>query len=393
MKTKLFLISLLVLIGLSTSAQWQNTNGPYSGGIVQTLCSNGSNIFCGTVTGGAFINNGSSWSAINNGFAGTSPPVTCITNNGTNLYSTSGDYVSQKVYLSTNNGSNWDSINTGLNNEAQTIVVNGTNLYAGTWGGATGGVFESTNNGANWTALVTGYGFGSNGVHGLDINGNNIIACVFEGAQVSTDNGVTWTWNTFLSGYASLCIARSGSNVFVGTEEGVYLTTDNGVTFNPVNSSMPGKNYVYALAVDGSNIFAGSDSGVYVTSNNGLLWTAVNTGLTDKSIHSLAIYGTDLYAGTATQGVWKRALSQMVSGINEISDKDKMNVYPNPFTDKFSVEDTKAGQLFTLYDITGREIGQYSAKGNVLSINGEGLQRGIYILKDDNGQAAKIVKE
>jgi hypothetical protein len=46
-----------------------------------------------------------------------------------------------------------------------------------------------------------------------------------------------------------------------------------------------------------------------------------------------------------------------------------------------------------LFDLTGREIGDYKAYGNELTINGEDLQSGIYILKNENGQAVKLVKE
>jgi len=380
MKTKLLFIGLLALIGLSVNAQWQTTNGPFSGGIVKTLNAKGSNIFCGTETGGAFIYSGSSWAGVDAGLSGTSPDVPCITSNGTNLYCISNS----KAYISTNNASNWDSINTGLNNQAQTIVLSATNLYAGTWGGATGGVFESTNNGANWTALVTGWGNG--GVNGLDISGTNIIACVYDGAEVSTDNGNTWNAVNFLGGYTSKCIARSGSNVFVGTELGVYLTQDNGVTFSAVNSSMPGNNVVYSLVVDGSNIFAGSDSGVYVTSNNGLLWTAVNTGLTDRAVHSLATDGTNLYAGTATQGVWKRALAEMVSGINEISNKNETTIYPNPSDGIYTVQSEAEISRIEIMNVLGEKIYSSNANSKKAMIDLSGEPKGIYIYKITAGE-------
>ena len=396
MKTKLFFIGMLALIGLRTNAQWVTTNGPLSGGIINTLYANSSNIFCGTQFEGTFIYNGTSWSTANIGLMGSSP-TTCITGKGTDLYCINGGIGSEDVYLSTNNGSNWNNANTGLNNEAQTILAYGPYLFTGTDAGGIDAIFLSYNNGNNWSPLLSGSGFVTNGVSAMmidtTIDSGLVVACVYGGVQITTDRGRIWKYNTFLGGNTANCIARSGSNIFIGTNNGVYLTTDYGNTWTAVNSSMPGNDVVYSLAVDGSNIFAGSDSGVYVTSNNGLLWTAVNTGLTDKGVHSLAIYGTDLYAGTRTQGVWKRSLSQMVSGINEISGKNKINVYPNPFVNSFSIENTKAGSLYSLFDLTGREIGEYKATGNTLNINGDGLQQGIYILKSNDGQAVKLIKE
>ena len=384
------------MIGLSANAQWQTTNGPFSGGIINTLYANSSNIFCGTQSGGTYIYSGSSWSTINIGLMGSST-TTWITGKGTDLYCINGGIGSEDVYLSTNNGSNWNSINSGLNNGAQTMLAYGPYLFTGTNAGGMDAIYLSYNNGGNWYPFLSGSGFVTNGVNAMiidsTIDSTLIIACVYGGVQATTDGGNIWKYNNFLGGNTANCIARSGANIFIGTNNGVYLTNDYGSTWAAVNSSMPGSNVVYALAVDGSNIFAGSDSGVFVTSNNGLLWTSVNTGLTDKSIHSLAIYGTDLYAGTRTQGVWKRAISQMVSGINEVTNRNEIIVYPNPFTDKLKVENVNKGALYTLFDLTGRQIKTYSSSGNTLAINCEGLKSGIYILKDNNGQAVKLIKE
>ncbi len=396
MKTKLFFIGLLALIGLSANAQWQTTNGPFSGGIVQTICSNGTNIFCGTQNGGAFIDNGTSWSTVNTGLVGLD--VSCITNKGAVLYCTGGNGIN-KVYTSTNNGSNWDSINTWLNNAAQNLFVYGRFLFAGTWGGSTGGIFLSADNVPDWYPVVTGWGNG--GVFGMvadsTVDSFNIIACVYGGVEVTNDFGTIWTSQNFLGGYTSKCIVKSGSNVFVGTELGVFLTTDNGATFSAVNSSMPGNNVVYALAVDGSNIFAGSDSGVYVTSNNGLLWTAVNTGLTDRAVHSLATDGTNLYAGTATQGVWKRALSQMVSGINEISSKDEINVYPNPSNGIFTIESRAEISSIEITNILGEKISTCSLNSKKTEIDLSNQPKGIYFYKiitgEENITTGKLIVE
>src|SRR5437660_9583375 len=54
-----------------------------------------------------------------------------------------------------------------------------------------------------------------------------------------------------------------------------------------------------SLAVSGTNLFAGTYyGGVFRTTDNGTNWTAVNTGLPDPEIFSLATSGTNLFAGT-----------------------------------------------------------------------------------------------
>ncbi|MBW8052088.1 MAG: hypothetical protein FVQ77_17440, partial [Cytophagales bacterium] len=82
-----------------------------------------------------------------------------------------------------------------------------------------------------------------------------------------------------------------------------------------VNTGLTSTN-VYSLAISGTNIFAGTGGGVFLSTNNGSSWTAVNTGLTDLNVRSLAISGTNIFAGTWRGGVWKRPLSEMCIGVS-----------------------------------------------------------------------------
>ncbi len=143
---KLLLILLLSHGGLhSARAQWVQTNGPY-GGIVNCLAVSGTNLFAGTGRGGVFLstNNGTSWTAVNNGLTNTNVYALAVSpasggTGGTNLFAgTWGD----GVFLSTNNGISWTAVNTGLTNtRVWSLAVSpasgrtgGTNLFAGTDG-------------------------------------------------------------------------------------------------------------------------------------------------------------------------------------------------------------------------------------------------------------------
>jgi len=69
-----------------------------------------------------------------------------------------------------------------------------------------------------------------------------------------------------------------------------------------VQTGLEGKG-IYSLAVSGSNIFAGSDSGiVYLSTNNGTNWTSVNNGLPNSAIYSLLTNGNNIFAGTKSSG-------------------------------------------------------------------------------------------
>ena len=55
---------------------------------------------------------------------------------------------------------------------------------------------------------------------------------------------------------------------------------------------------IYALAAMNSNLFAATEGGVYLSNNNGTSWSAVNTGLGNAHVQSLAVSGSNLFAGT-----------------------------------------------------------------------------------------------
>jgi len=94
------------------------------------------------------------------------------------------------------------------------------------------------------------------------------------------------------------CFAVNDSNLFAGTGGGgVFLSTNNGASWTAVNTGLT-NTAVFSLAVNGSNLFAGTDGGVFLSTNNGTSWTAINTGLTNTRVRSLAVNGSNLFAGT-----------------------------------------------------------------------------------------------
>ena len=95
-----------------------------------------------------------------------------------------------------------------------------------------------------------------------------------------------------------------GNNIFAASSyEGVFLSTNNGGNWIQVNNGLTDL-HVFALAVYGSNIFAGTGGGVFASSNNGATWSSMNAGLTNSSIASLAIHDNNFFAGTNGSGVF-----------------------------------------------------------------------------------------
>jgi hypothetical protein len=157
------------------------------------------------------------------------------------------------------------------------LAVSGANLFAGTGGG---GVVRSTNNGVSWTAASVGLPKDSGDpTRVLPIN----------------------------------CLTSSGTNLFAGTgSDGVFLSTNDGTNWTAASVGLPKDSGdptqvlpINCLTSSGTNLFAGTGGGGVVRStNNGTMWTSVSQGLNNALVWSLAIHGTDLFAGT-TWGLFR----------------------------------------------------------------------------------------
>ena len=85
----------------------------------------------------------------------------------------------------------------------------------------------------------------------------------------------------------------------------VFLSTNNGTTWTPGNVAWGGAN-VTSLAVSGTNLFAGTNGlGVFFSTNNGTTWTGVDpswSGFRHVLLSGRAVTGANLFAGTGGGG-------------------------------------------------------------------------------------------
>src|SRR5512141_2499794 len=73
-----------------------------------------------------------------------------------------------------------------------------------------------------------------------------------------------------------------------------------------VQTNGPYGGFINCLAVRGTDLFAGTAAdGVFLSTNGGTNWTPVDAGLTNTRIYALAISGTNLFAGTHGGGVFR----------------------------------------------------------------------------------------
>ena len=334
-------------------------------------------------------------------------------NAATNIFCGTSD----GVLHSTNNGNTWDFVNDGLTNyNVQAIGVSGSNIFAGTWWG---GVFMSTNNGTNWNMVDTVFTEDLRAFVASDTNlfvgaGNGVYGTQPGGIFRSTNNGSSWTSvNSGLTNIDvhALCISRNETNdinIFAGTSGGIFRSSNNGTNWQAVNTGLTNSD-VYCFAVSGTNIFAGTRGGVFLSTNNGSSWTEVNEGLMNTNISALAVNADNIFAGTSTvwysgpigQGIWRRALSEVITSIDEFSLEIPKNFilyqnFPNPFNPTTKIKYTipnyngpllggVRGGLITLkvYDVLGREaatlVNETKQPGEYeVEFNAANLPSGVY---------------
>ncbi len=273
-------------------------------------------------------NNGTDWTRLNDGTNGMDAYAQVFDLNfiGENLVAAEwhvSESESMGLYTSANYGADWTQINWGQPKYcANGIAVANGNISVATCGG----MYRSTDNGTEWVgrtihndydwADFTAISFRSstNGFAG-DVNGF---------VYSSTNGGEDW-WNTgqpygdpvqieagakitsfaFISTY----LFAATTPFLAGVEGSVYFSSDNGATWERRSSGLPTSadtnTVVSSLAVIGNNLFAGTGHGVYLSTNNGTNWTKVNNGLTGLWVYSLAVKGTELFAGTLIQGVFR----------------------------------------------------------------------------------------
>jgi hypothetical protein len=284
--------------------------------------------------------------------ASTYEGVYSLTNDGTNLYAglgaTAGDneiwrYVSGSwTKLAGDDGTN-NFTNTHL--RVDTLRMYNGNLYAGiTASAATGQMWKYSGSGVVWSLVGGNFVNSSWGVYNLQsvesftASGNYLYAgtglTVAGNAQVWRFDGTTWTiiggqginssWTANTYEQITSMIAFNG-DVYVGlgtTDNDAEVWKWNGTVWakvagDNVNSAWgsvsSAHNWIYSFAIYNGQLHAGlggaanTEAEVWRMANDTGTWTKVggdntnsgwNTGY--ESVHSMAVYGSYLYAGLGT---------------------------------------------------------------------------------------------
>lgn len=139
-------------------------------------------------------------------------------------------------------------------------------------------------------------------------------------------------------------------------------------------------NFFYVSALGGwqtSGLYAPQ---AYVDSSKNYSWWANGVGFPIVQVR------VDYVSGTALSADWLKATP--TAGINEYTNAENVNVYPNPAQNQisFDIEASKTASI-QVVDIAGRIIDTYSVSGGIASINTSNFANGIYtytLIGEDN---------
>ncbi|MCP9237928.1 hypothetical protein [Lewinella sp. JB7] len=262
-----------------------------------------------------------------------------------------------------------------------------------------GKVYKSTD-GLNWSAIDLNIADDLRGrilTQGITF-GDTILIGGDDGAIRSVDNGENWTYVKPEGDgiqFMDLAVGSDGT-IYAGTgARGVFTSVDTGATWTSFNSGLPedrrnivdliaaGDDVFLALSVDAPNLYKlDREQGV---------WVRLCTGESQELLFNrLAANNGILYAGTTTEGVWKRPLSELVgatcllTSVHNFGTATSLNGFPNPVTDVLTVEHTFSGEYieYSIFDVYGRAVGtgRLENHGSRLNIPTARLGTGMHVI-------------
>ncbi|MFK7032595.1 T9SS type A sorting domain-containing protein [Flavobacterium oreochromis] len=170
----------------------------------------------------------------------------------------------------------------------------------------------------------------------------------------------------------------------------IYKTADSGKTWADITFNFP-NSPIYCLAAQGNqknSVYVGTSLGVYYFDEESNSWSLFNNGLPRVRVTELKINVSEnnLTASTYGRGIWRVALPSGTLAVEEYeSDKNKVNVYPNPSNGIFKLNvniNINEPLKMAIYDITGKVV--FEKTFNSLTpydeINISDNPKGIYLL-------------
>jgi len=283
-------ITILTVLILGQSIQWQQLSGPHGGDIYSIVHDNYGNIYANTIgSPGPFksTNDGESWFSIKNGLTpgdnGGFHPLN-INSNG-DLF-IGGAHSTAYLCRSTDGGNSWEPLN-NLNTNGTSVICISLDSYDNVYVGTGNGIYKSSDNGDNWSQ----YGMIGSQTEAIAFNDSgHVFAGTSYAVYRSTDDGASWTQLPTGGGARTVAIADNGY-IFTGKWEGAGIarSTDNGNSWTYIYPQTVSVYFASTIFFDtnGDIYFPTWGNGVLKSTDNGDTWTEMNNNLGRKCVRTV----------------------------------------------------------------------------------------------------------
>ena len=191
---------------------------------------------------------------------------------------------------------------------------------------------------------------------------------------------------TSIYGYTNL---QSLSNALVATiDSQLYISTDTGQTWlQPSMNGLPldihgAKVCPHSLVGSYGDIIGQCGKyGIYYTYNLGNDWIPLTSSVPFIPT-SLTIKNNQLFAGSYFQGVW--TTSTPLGILNDETISSQFKIFPQPATEDVTIEYTgikKRLLIYRIFDITGKNILEFSGNSSHSQISLEKFETGVYYVQ------------
>jgi len=260
-------------------------------------------------------------------------------------------------FYSDDDGNQWIPFNEGVTNLMITSLADfGDHIYAGS---DSGRLFVLPPYGDAW--FERNIPITDDPVKAVLKLDQKLIAGTFHDFFYSNDDGLNWRYGS--SGMITnelLTMYGANHQIFAGTRYGgIFSSNDYGITWEEMNHGLTSL-YIPCITGIDSVIFAATiGAGVYYSTDCGSSWKPANEGLNASNINMISVFPPYLIAGSDTNGIWKRPLSDFgLNGMDHFS-KGRWTVYPNPSDGVMVISDSEKATIpcsIDIFDLAGKTL-------------------------------------
>jgi photosystem II stability/assembly factor-like uncharacterized protein len=289
-----------VLKSIDDGASWTRINNGLTDPTIDFLFvdpNNSNVILAGTEFGGMFrtADGGQTWTNVSQ-----SAPVSTIISISTGILAGTG----RGFELSTDGGATWTLIH-ATNSAVRCMAVGNGNIIAGLEGGD---VIYKSAAGSTWPTVATNPGFS---VWDIAIDPGDPRFAFYIRAQGpgplavqrTTDSGATWQTINAPTGIFSQAIAvRPSDRALMVAGQGMfYKSFDEGNTWVQLSAPWDSRRIVFPIPGT-SSVVIGSDHGIHWTDNDGATWRDLSASISSNILFGVAVAGRTIFASAQDFG-------------------------------------------------------------------------------------------